>query len=107
MVVPDHSIHDARVRERSLTLSQPWPVRKPLTSNMLKSRSIERLYPTELLATTQRMIDTFLPVAKGGTACIPGPFGAGKTVLQGLIAKHSAVDVVVLALCGERAGEVL
>jgi V/A-type H+-transporting ATPase subunit A len=68
---------------------------------------IERQYPSELLTTTQRMIDTFLPIAKGGTACIPGPFGAGKTVLQGLIARHSAVDVVVLVLCGERAGEVL
>ncbi len=100
-------IRDGRGRERTLTLVQPWAVRRPLTSSMLRQRLIERKYPSELLVTTQRMIDTFLPVAKGGTACIPGPFGAGKTVLQGLIARSSAVDVVVMVLCGERAGEVL
>lgn len=74
---------------------------------MLKRRLIERKFPVDLMTTTQRIIDTFLPIAKGGTACIPGPFGAGKTVLQSLIAKHSSVDVVVLVLCGESAGEVL
>ena len=100
-------IRDARGEERSLSLMQYWAVRQPMTANMLRQRVIERKYPTELLFTTQRMIDTFLPIAKGGTACIPGPFGAGKTVLQGLIARHSAVDVVVMVLCGERAGEVL
>lgn len=100
-------VRDSRGTERSLTLAQPWAVRQPLTANMLRQRLIERKYPSELLVTTQRMIDTFLPVAKGGTACIPGPFGAGKTVLQGLIARASAVDVVVMVLCGERAGEVL
>jgi V/A-type H+-transporting ATPase subunit A len=100
-------VRDARGRQRTLRLMQPWAVRQPLTTNMIRRRLIERKYPAELLTTTQRMIDTFLPIAKGGTACIPGPFGAGKTVLQGLIARHSAVDVVVLVLCGERAGEVL
>jgi V/A-type H+-transporting ATPase subunit A len=100
-------IRDERGRQRDLRLMQPWAVRQPLTANMIRQRVIERQYPDELLTTTQRMIDTFLPIAKGGTACIPGPFGAGKTVLQGLIARHSAVDVVVLVLCGERAGEVL
>jgi V/A-type H+-transporting ATPase subunit A len=100
-------IRDARGAERSQTLAQNWPVRQPLTARMLRQRIVERKYPSELLVSTQRMIDTFLPIAKGGTACIPGPFGAGKTVLQGLIARHSAVDVVVMVLCGERAGEVL
>ncbi|MEM9658526.1 MAG: V-type ATP synthase subunit A, partial [Planctomycetota bacterium] len=100
-------IRDARGKERDVTLVQTWPVRQPLVANMLRQRVIERKYPEELLVSTQRMIDTFLPIAKGGTACIPGPFGAGKTVLQGLIARHSAVDVVVMVLCGERAGEVL
>jgi V/A-type H+-transporting ATPase subunit A len=100
-------IRDGRGRERELSLVRRWPVRKPLLANMLHQRIVEREYPSELLVTTQRMIDTFLPIAKGGTACIPGPFGAGKTVLQGLIARHSAVDVVVMVLCGERAGEVL
>lgn len=100
-------VRDSRGNERPLSLAQPWAVRQPLTANMLRQRVAERKYPSELLVTTQRMIDTFLPIAKGGTACIPGPFGAGKTVLQGLIAKSSAVDIVVMVLCGERAGEVL
>jgi V/A-type H+-transporting ATPase subunit A len=54
-----------------------------------------------------RIIDTFFPIARGGTACIPGPFGAGKTVTQGLIARYSTVDVVIVVACGERAGEVV
>jgi V/A-type H+-transporting ATPase subunit A len=67
----------------------------------------ERHYPAEPLSTTIRLIDTFFPIALGGTACIPGPFGAGKTVLQGLIARYSTADVVIQVACGERAGEVL
>ena len=59
------------------------------------------------MVTTQRIIDTFFPIALGGTGCIPGPFGAGKTVLQNLISRHSAVDVVIVVACGERAGEVV
>ena len=101
------TVRDSRGFERDLTLAQRWPVRQAMTGNMLRQGIVQRQYPSELLVTTQRMIDTFLPIAKGGTACIPGPFGAGKTVLQGLIARHSAVDVVVMVLCGERAGEVL
>ena len=54
-----------------------------------------------------RILDTFFPVAKGGTYCIPGPFGAGKTVLQQLVSRHADVDVVIIAACGERAGEVV
>ena len=67
----------------------------------------ERLRPTEPLVTQIRCIDAFLPVAKGGTFCVPGPFGAGKTVLQHLEAKNSEADVVIVAACGERAGEVV
>ena len=67
----------------------------------------ERLRPDETLVTQIRCIDTFLPVAKGGTFCVPGPFGAGKTVLQHMEAKNSAVDIVIVAACGERAGEVV
>jgi V/A-type H+-transporting ATPase subunit A len=100
-------VRDTQGNERPLSMVQQWPVRNPLAGTLLRQRVIERLYPADLLVTTQRMIDTFFPIAKGGTACIPGPFGAGKTVLQGLIARHSSVDVVVLVLCGERAGEVL
>ena len=67
----------------------------------------ERLRPTEPLVTKIRCIDSFLPVAKGGTFCTPGPFGAGKTVLQHMQAKNSEVDIVIVAACGERAGEVV
>ena len=59
------------------------------------------------MVTTQRLIDTFFPIARGGTACIPGPFGAGKTVLQNLISRYSSVDIVIVVACGERAGEVV
>jgi V/A-type H+-transporting ATPase subunit A len=54
-----------------------------------------------------RIIDSFYPVAKGGTACIPGPFGSGKTVLQQLISRYANVDIIIVAACGERAGEVV
>lgn len=88
-------------REESITMIQRWPVKVPL------SCFEERLSPTETMVTQQRTIDTFFPVALGGTYCIPGPFGAGKTVLQQVTSRHAEVDVVVLAACGERAGEVV
>jgi len=101
----------ARIRDshghRPLTMRQEWPVRIPLPADLLRLQLAERKYPSDLLVTTIRIIDTFFPVARGGTACIPGPFGAGKTVLQTLIARYSAVDVVVVVACGERAGEVV
>lgn len=101
----------ARIRdaqgERPLTMRQEWPVRMPVPADLLQQQLIERKYPSEPLVTTIRTIDTFFPIARGGTACIPGPFGAGKTVLQTLIARYSAVDVVVVVACGERAGEVV
>ncbi len=101
----------ARVRgprgDRPLTMKQQWPVRIPVPADLLKRQSIQRQYPTDLLVTTIRMIDTCFPIARGGTACIPGPFGAGKTVLQTLIARYSDVDVVIVVACGERAGEVV
>ncbi|MEM7436334.1 MAG: V-type ATP synthase subunit A [Myxococcota bacterium] len=93
--------------ERELTMLQTWPVRRPLPENMLTRRFAERLYPQEPITTTQRIIDTFLPLARGGTGCIPGPFGAGKTVLQSCIARYSTVDIVIIIACGERAGEVV
>ena len=67
----------------------------------------ERLRPDETLVTQIRCIDSFLPVAKGGTFCVPGPFGAGKTVLQHMEAKNGEADIVIVAACGERAGEVV
>lgn len=93
--------------ERTLTLEQRWPVRKPLTEDMIHNRQSERLYPGQPLSTTIRLIDTFFPLALGGTGCIPGPFGSGKTVLQHIIARHSSVDIVIVVACGERAGEVV
>ncbi len=88
-------------------MQQTWPVRRALPQKLHEQRHSERLYPDKPLVTTQRIIDTFFPIALGGTGCIPGPFGAGKTVLQNLISRHSSVDVVVVVACGERAGEVV
>lgn len=93
--------------ERELTMTQRWAVREPIPRGMFRQRIAERLYPQEPITTTQRIIDTFLPIARGGTGCIPGPFGAGKTVLQSLIARHSTIDIVIIIACGERAGEVV
>jgi V/A-type H+/Na+-transporting ATPase subunit A len=103
---PVARMRDHRGEER-ITMQQTWPVRRPLSQQLLKQRYSERLYPDKPLITTQRIVDTFFPIALGGTGCIPGPFGAGKTVLQNLISRHSAVDIVVVVACGERAGEVV
>ena len=96
----------ARVRsadgeERDVTMVQYWPVKIPISCYK------EKLLPTKTLITQQRTIDTFFPVATGGTFCTPGPFGAGKTVLQHSISRYAETDVVVIAACGERAGEVV
>lgn len=82
-------------------LSQNWPVKIPIRAYT------EKLKPQETLVTRMRLIDSLFPVARGGTYCIPGPFGAGKTVLQQLISRHAEVDIVIIAACGERAGEVV
>jgi len=88
------AVHEARLMMR-------WPVKLPIKAYA------ERLRPTEPLITKVRIIDTFFPVARGGTYCIPGPFGAGKTVLQQITSRNADVDIVVVAACGERAGEVV
>ncbi len=93
--------------EREMTMLQLWPVRRAIPEAMMRRRISERLFPSEPLTTTTRIIDTFFPIARGGTGCIPGPFGAGKTVLQSLIARYATVDIVVIVACGERAGEVV
>jgi len=73
-----------------------------------KSRSVQKkLAPSMPLITGQRVFDVFFPLAKGGTAAIPGPFGAGKTVLQQVTSRYAQADVVIIAACGERAGEVV
>lgn len=101
------TVKDASGRQQAWTMVQVWPVRRPVPAAMLRERTAKRLFPSQPLTTTMRTIDTFFPIARGGTACIPGPFGAGKTVTQGLIARYSTVDVVVVVACGERAGEVV
>ncbi|MFH1091831.1 MAG: V-type ATP synthase subunit A [Pseudomonadota bacterium] len=88
-------------RRHELNMIQRWPIKIPLRHYQ------ERLLPVEPLVTGCRIIDSFFPVAKGGTACIPGPFGSGKTVLQQLISRYADVDIIVVAACGERAGEVV
>lgn len=93
--------------DKALSLEQRWPVRKPIPKDLLRARKITRVFPHEPMSTTIRLVDTFFPIAQGGTGCIPGPFGSGKTVLQHIIAKHSAVDIVIVVACGERAGEVV
>ena len=67
----------------------------------------EKIKPTKMMDTGERIIDTQFPLMKGGTFCSPGPFGAGKTVLQHHLSKYSSVDIVVVVACGERAGEVV
>jgi len=84
--------------ESNLKLMQQWPVR-----NARQIRS--RLTPNRVLVTGQRVIDSFFPVTRGGTACIPGPFGSGKTVVQHQLAKWVDADVVVYVGCGERGNE--
>ena len=94
-------------QELELTMTQRWAVRRPMPEALIRRRFAERLYPVEPITTTTRIIDTFFPIAQGGMACIPGPFGAGKTVLQSLIARYSTVDIAIIVACGERAGEVV
>jgi V/A-type H+-transporting ATPase subunit A len=81
-----------------LKLMQKWPVRRPRPSK-------QRLNPNKVLITGQRVIDAFFPIARGGTACVPGPFGTGKTVVQHQLAKWVDADVVVYVGCGERGNE--
>ena len=94
-------VTDDKGRDHEVKLMQVWPVKMPIKCYA------ERLRPTEPLSTSQRIVDTFFPVARGGTYCIPGPFGAGKTVLQQITSRHADVDIVIIAACGERAGEVV
>lgn len=94
-------IKDSKGNGFDLTMMFEWPVKRAI-----KCYS-ERLKPVNPMISQVRLIDTFLPVALGGTFCIPGPFGAGKTVLQQTLSRHAAVDIVIIAACGERAGEVV
>jgi len=88
-------------RQINVTMKQEWPVKQPMRAYR------ERLLPDQQLLTQCRLIDIFFPLAEGGTACIPGPFGAGKTVLQQIISRYAEADIVIIVACGERAGEVV
>ena len=91
-------IEDEKGQLHELTMVQKWPVRVERTYK-------EKLAPTFPMVTGQRIVDTFFPIAKGGTAAIPGPFGSGKTVTQHQLAKWSDVDIVIYIGCGERGNE--
>ncbi|MFW6228602.1 MAG: V-type ATP synthase subunit A [Alkalispirochaeta sp.] len=94
-------LEDGEGRRHPVTMVFEWPVKRAIEAYA------ERLRPVEPMVTKVRLIDTFLPVARGGTYCIPGPFGAGKTVLQQITSRNAEVDIVIIAACGERAGEVV
>jgi V/A-type H+-transporting ATPase subunit A len=95
------TVTDSTGQKHDVTMSQQWPVKVPL------SVARRRLMPVDPLVTQVRIIDSMFPIVRGGTYCIPGPFGAGKTVLQQITSRYAQVDVVVIAACGERAGEVV
>jgi V/A-type H+-transporting ATPase subunit A len=95
------TLTDASGTARAVTMEQSWPVKRPLCV------AKRRLLPTKPLVSSVRIIDSMFPIVQGGTYCIPGPFGAGKTVLQQITSRHAQVDVVIITACGERAGEVV
>ncbi|MBF0475046.1 MAG: V-type ATP synthase subunit A [Deltaproteobacteria bacterium] len=95
------TVENSQGKTFDLNMVQEWPIKIPL------KKYDERLLPVDPLVTGCRIIDTFYPVAKGGTSCIPGPFGSGKTVLQQIISRYADVDIIIVAACGERAGEVV
>ena len=95
------TLKDEKGQVHELTMIFEWPVKLPISAYK------QKILPTQPLITKARIIDTFFPVAKGGTYCIPGPFGAGKTVLQQITSRWADVDIVIIAACGERAGEIV
>jgi V/A-type H+-transporting ATPase subunit A len=108
MPLGDYQIHDVvavivddKGESHNVHLSFHWPVKRAINCYE------ERYRPNEPMVTQIRLIDTFFPVARGGAYCVPGPFGAGKTVLQQTTSQNADVDIVILAACGERAGEVV
>jgi len=92
---------DEEGREHAVTMVQKWPVKQAVRCYVEKPR------PSRMMETGVRAIDTFNPMAEGGTGFIPGPFGAGKTVLQHAISKQADADIIIMVACGERANEVV
>ena len=95
------TIVDAQGAEHKITMVQKWPVKKAVKAYTSKPR------PSKVMETGVRAIDTFNPLTEGGTGFIPGPFGAGKTVLQHAISKQADADIIMVVACGERANEVV
>lgn len=91
---------DEKGKEHEFTMVQKWPVKSALSAGV-------KVPVKEMMDTGLRIVDTQFPLMKGGTFCAPGPFGAGKTVLQHHLSKYSSVDIVIVVACGERAGEVV
>ena len=94
-------VTDADGVDHEITMVQKWPVKQAIRCYTEKPR------PSRVMETGVRAIDTFNPMAEGGTGFIPGPFGAGKTVLQHAISKQADADVIIMVACGERANEVV
>lgn len=92
---------DGEGRDHAVTMIQKWPVKQAVRCYAEKPR------PSRVMVTGVRPIDTFNPMAEGGTGFIPGPFGAGKTVLQHAISKQADADIIIMVACGERANEVV
>ncbi len=92
---------DSKGDDHEVTMVQKWPVKKAIKGYVSKPR------PSRIMETGVRAIDTFNPIADGGTGFIPGPFGAGKTVLQHAISKQAEADLIIMVACGERANEVV
>jgi len=93
-------VKDDKSNEWEISMVQKWPIKIPLMEG-------KKIKATKMMDTGLRIIDTQFPILKGGTFCTPGPFGAGKTVLQHNLSKFSSVDLVIVTACGERAGEVV
>ena len=94
-------VTDAEGVDHNITMVQKWPVKQAIRAYTEKPR------PSRIMETGVRAIDTFNPLAEGGTGFIPGPFGAGKTVLQHAISKQAEADIIIIVACGERANEVV
>ena len=94
-------VTDAEGHDHNITMVQKWPVKQAVRCYTEKPR------PSRVMETGVRAIDTFNPMAEGGTGFIPGPFGAGKTVLQHAISKQAEADIIIMVACGERANEVV
>ena len=94
-------VTDAEGKEHQITMVQKWPVKQAIRAYANKPR------PSRVMETGIRSIDTFNPIADGGTGFIPGPFGVGKTVLQHALSKQAEADIIIMVACGERANEVV